>query len=102
MEDHTKHYLISGRVQGVGFRMFVHRQAIQLKLKGWVRNLNDGRVETVAQGPLELVKKFEDLIKTGPPHARVESLQVEEKVKGPLLADFAVRENGVKPWSEDV
>ena len=101
MEDHTKHYLISGRVQGVGFRMFVHRQATQLKLKGWVRNLNDGRVETVAQGPPELIKKFEDLIRTGPSRAIVESLQVGEKFKGPTLAEFAVRGDGDQPCTDE-
>ena len=101
MEDHTKHYLISGRVQGVGFRMFVHRQATHLRLKGWVRNLNDGRVEAIAQGPLEWLKKLEDLIKTGPPRAIVESLQVGEKIKGSSLAEFTVKEDGVQPCSEE-
>ena len=44
------HYLIQGRVQGVGFRWFVHREAAELNLRGWVRNTEDGHVEVVASG----------------------------------------------------
>jgi acylphosphatase len=44
------HFLIQGRVQGVGFRWFVHREASELELRGWVRNTEDGHVEVVAAG----------------------------------------------------
>ena len=44
------HFLIQGRVQGVGFRWFVHREASELELRGWVRNTEDGDVEVVAAG----------------------------------------------------
>jgi acylphosphatase len=51
----VRHYLVKGRVQGVGFRWFVHREAGELGLKGWVRNTEDGHVEVVAAGdPKEL------------------------------------------------
>ncbi len=46
----VNHYLIKGRVQGVGFRWFVHREAAALNLRGWVRNTEDGHVEVVAAG----------------------------------------------------
>ena len=61
MSEHSKHYLISGRVQGVGFRAFTARHATELDLKGWVRNLNDGRVEAVATGPATVLEEFEKL-----------------------------------------
>ena len=47
------HFLIQGRVQGVGFRWFVHREASELDLRGWVRNTEDGDVEVVASGSAE-------------------------------------------------
>ena len=47
------HFLIQGRVQGVGFRWFVHREASELDLRGWVRNTEDGDVEVVAAGNTE-------------------------------------------------
>ena len=50
------HYLVKGRVQGVGFRWFVHREAAEIGLRGWVRNTEDGHVEVVAAGqPEDLV-----------------------------------------------
>src|ERR1700722_7577787 len=48
--DMVRHYLIQGRVQGVGFRWFVHQEAAGLGLRGWVRNTEDGHVEVVAAG----------------------------------------------------
>ena len=51
----VRHYLIKGRVQGVGFRWYVHREAATLGLRGWVRNTDDGHVEVVAAGDPEVV-----------------------------------------------
>lgn len=99
MEDLTKHYLISGRVQGVGFRAFTHRQATELKLKGWVRNLADGRVEAIAQGPQETLQEFESRLRKGPPHGRVETLSVGVIVPQEVLPPFDVRKDGHQPWS---
>lgn len=97
MEDITKHYLISGRVQGVGYRRFVQRQAIQLQLKGWVRNLRDGRVEAVAAGPANSLSEFEGRLREGPSMSRVDSLQVTTGVTMGQLTEFAVREDGEEP-----
>jgi acylphosphatase len=52
------HVIYSGAVQGVGFRFSVQRYAINLGLKGWVRNLHDGRVEILAEGPKEKLEKL--------------------------------------------
>jgi acylphosphatase len=68
--------LISGRVQGVGYRYSTVNAARRFGLRGWVRNLDDGRVEAVAEGPRE---KLEELIRwahQGPPAARVSDVAV--------------------------
>lgn len=74
----TLRYLISGRVQGVGFRNFAYRHASSLALSGWVRNLPDGRVEVVASGSSEALHEFQEFLKAGPRHAQVDSVQASE------------------------
>ena len=71
-------YVISGRVQGVGFRYFVQSVASRESIAGWVRNLDDGRVEAVAAGDAEAIKRFERAIRQGPPGARVDHVQVDD------------------------
>jgi len=71
------HILVSGGVQGVCFRMYTRDKALSLDLKGWVRNLLDGRVEIVAEGEGEKIALFLVLIRTGPSSARVTDLQVD-------------------------
>ncbi len=73
----TARYLVRGHVQGVGFRYFVSRQAEALGLSGWVRNLSSGDVETVAAGEEGALSAFEGRLWTGPPHAVVDSVDVE-------------------------
>jgi acylphosphatase len=101
MEDLTKHYLISGRVQGVGYRAFTRRQGEELKLKGWVRNLVDGRVEAVAKGSEVLLKEFEAQLRRGPPAGHIESLQVTVWEENLPLSGFEVRKDGAKPCAKE-
>ena len=68
-------FFISGRVQGVGFRWFVARQAGSLGLQGYVRNLSDGRVEVLAQGTTEELERLESHLARGPGRARVEAVE---------------------------
>jgi len=69
------HLIIHGRVQGVGFRYFTHRQACALRLSGWVRNLPDGTVEALAEGSEATLAKFLDRVREGPPSSRVDNVQ---------------------------
>jgi acylphosphatase len=66
------HFLIQGRVQGVGFRWFVHREASELNLRGWVRNTEDGDVEVVAAGETADLGDLRAGLKRGPRGSRVD------------------------------
>ena len=72
----ARHYLVSGEVQGVGFRFFAQRVAARHQVVGYVRNLPDGRVEVHAEGTPEGIEGFKHDLAAGPRHARVG--QVEE------------------------
>jgi len=88
------HALLSGRVQGVGFRAFTRRQARRLKIRGWVRNLPTGEVELVAEGPGKAIKAFEQKIRRGPRGARVDQVRFLESEEGrgrKALPAFEVR-----------
>ena len=69
-----KHVAIRGRVQGVGYRAFVEREALAAGLEGWVRNCHDGSVEAVFCGPAEIVAKMIGTCRRGPYAARVDAL----------------------------
>jgi acylphosphatase len=73
-----RHYLVSGRVQGVFFRATTQDTARQLGLTGWVRNVADGRVELVACGEAEPLAALERWLWQGPPHASVESVTARD------------------------
>jgi acylphosphatase len=66
------HFLVQGRVQGVGFRWFVQSEAGALDLRGWVRNTEDGDVEIVAAGEAEILSRLRERINRGPRGARVD------------------------------
>lgn len=66
------HFLIQGRVQGVGFRWFVHREASELELRGWVRNTEDGDVEVVASGTAGDLDELRGSLRNGPRGSRVD------------------------------
>ena len=95
----TRHYLISGSVQGVGFRYFARACAHSLQLGGWVRNLSDGRVEAVATGGEEALNEFESLLRDGPIRAKVEQIEVLS-VAIEAFTGFMVKPNGEKSWPE--
>ncbi len=71
--------IVRGRVQGVGFRYEARSMARALGLTGWVMNLDDGGVETWAEGPASAVKRYRDWLNQGPPGARVESVDLSER-----------------------
>jgi len=76
------HFLIQGRVQGVGFRWFVHREASELTLRGWVRNTEDGDLEVVASGAPEDLAELRTSLRKGPRGCRVDRIlehHLEEK-----------------------
>jgi len=68
-------WVVSGFVQGVGFRFFVAREAARAGVVGWVRNLPDGRVEAVARGTSEALAEFENALRRGPRMASVENVE---------------------------
>ena len=72
----ARRFLVRGRVQGVGFRWFVEREARMLGVAGWVRNNSDGAVEVFAQGTREQLSGLRSRLQQGPRAARVD--QVEE------------------------
>ena len=71
----ARRYLVRGRVQGVGFRYFVQREAVRLGLTGWVRNLDDGSVETHAQGSAAALDDFAGALHSGPRFSDVRSVE---------------------------
>ena len=71
---------VSGRVQGVGFRFFAERAAREAGVKGWVRNLPDGTVESAVEGAEDAVDRYLALLREGPRMGRVTELRVEETV----------------------
>ena len=73
----TLRIFISGIVQGVFFRAFVREQAENLGLKGYVRNLDDGRVEVVVEGYENDVNRMVEVCKKGPPHSKVRNIEIE-------------------------
>ncbi len=73
------HVFVSGRVQGVFFRQSTQRKAQSLHVKGWVRNLPDGRVEAVFEGEESAVKTLIDYCRHGPSAARVDDLEVRNE-----------------------
>ena len=81
---------ISGRVQGVCFRMFTSQQAKLLGLTGWVRNLDDGRVEVVASGEVSLIEELRQWLTHGPEMAKVINLECHD-IEYQEFPDFLIR-----------
>ena len=91
MERDQRRVLISGRVQAVFFRQTTRDRARELGLHGWVRNRTDGRVEAVFQGPPEAVAEMVAWCHHGPPHARVEHVEILEEPPTDPFPGFSIR-----------
>lgn len=70
---------ITGTVQGVFFRQFIAENAVKLGLKGFVRNLDNGDVEVIAEGETDSILKMIEICKQGPKHSQIKNVKVEER-----------------------
>jgi acylphosphatase len=90
----ARRYLITGRVQGVGFRFFTQAAATREGVHGWVRNLSEGlaeAVEAVAEGDAEAIERFERSIRQGPRGARVDRVEVDVIVPDGRAVGFIIK-----------
>ena len=85
------HIFVSGSVQGVGFRAVVKRHAILHDIKGYVRNLPDGRVEICAQGYGEQINKFIRTVQSNPGPGSISSIETKYKPMQETFPKFEVR-----------
>lgn len=83
--------LISGKVQGVGFRNFTQRNAQELGVNGYAKNLANGKVEVVAEGDKSLLYALVELLKRGPRNARVDSLEIDSRDFTGEYKSFGIR-----------
>ncbi|MDP9037956.1 MAG: acylphosphatase [Acidobacteriota bacterium] len=88
----VQHFLVKGRVQGVGFRWFVHREAAEIGLRGWVRNTADGQVEVLAAGEPEQMQELRAALHKGSRGSRVDGIAVHElaEAEGAELKTFEI------------
>jgi acylphosphatase len=86
----AKRYLVRGRVQGVGFRWFVEREAQLLGIAGWVRNNHDGSVEVLAQGTRDQLLGLHSRLREGPRAARVDAVEVSDAAPVAGLSSFRI------------
>ena len=87
----ARRLIVSGRVQGVGFRFFVQDRAAVEGLHGYVRNLEDGRVEVLLEGDDESMLRVESAIGRGPSGARVERVETEDLAPSGRATGFSIR-----------
>lgn len=85
------HVLVSGKVQGVFFRQTTKRQTKNLDVKGWIRNLPDGRVEAVFEGEENAVRSLVEYCKHGPSRAKVENIEVKWENNNDEFNSFRIR-----------
>jgi acylphosphatase len=88
----VQHFLVKGRVQGVGFRWFVQREAAELGLRGWVRNTDDGHVEVLAAGTPEQMQELVLALHRGTRGSRVDRVEVHPlaESEGDELQSFQI------------
>ncbi len=84
------HAFIAGHVQGVGFRAYTQEQAEHLKLTGWVRNLPDGRVEAIIEGPTSATRDMIDRLHLGPTGSRVDEVKINDETPDGSFTGFKV------------
>lgn len=87
----ARRFIVSGRVQGVGFRHFTMRAAVRIGLRGWARNRPDGTVEVFADGEPAALDALYAHLAAGPPAARVDEVEVSEVEQVPALTGFGLR-----------
>lgn len=87
----ARKFWVSGQVQGVGYRYFATRVAREMGLKGWVRNLSDGRVEAYAAGSAHMLEDFEARLRQGPPASEVRGVEVEDSDVDARIVGFDIR-----------
>jgi len=87
----ARRFVISGRVQGVGFRWFTKDVAVREGATGFVRNLPDGRVEALVEGNAEAVTRVERLLRQGPPGARVQAVNAITEEPSGAYHDFSIK-----------
>ena len=88
----VQHFQVEGRVQGVGFRWFVHREAAEIGLHGWVRNTDSGHVEAVASGSAKQLQALEQAMRKGSRGSRVDRVRVHDLTdeEGTQLGPFRI------------
>jgi acylphosphatase len=86
----ARRFVVRGRVQRVGFRIFTEAAALRAGVTGWVRNLDDGSVEAYIEGDAAAVEAVERALRQGPPAARVEAVDVVEETPG-RVRGFVIR-----------
>ncbi len=91
MEEVQAYIRVYGIVQGVGYRFFTERHARRLGLKGYVRNMPDGSVEVVVEGPKDKIETLIEYLKRGPFLARVERMDVEYRKPSGRFNTFTIR-----------
>jgi len=94
--EETRHWVVSGRVQGVGFRAWTRHQAMLLDLRGWAKNLPDGRVEVMALGRAAELDALRARLAQGPPAGRVGEIEearpsADDKASARALDRFVLR-----------
>ncbi len=88
-----RRYLVVGRVQGVGFRWYVEREARLIGVGGWVRNCDDGAVEVLASGTNAQLGSLYDKLKEGPRAARIDEVEVEDAAPFSGYKTFQIEES---------
>ncbi len=83
-------FVVQGTVQGIFFRQFVKEHAMDLKIRGFVRNLKDGKVEVIAEGEAESLVRLNVFLKKGPKHAQIRGVDIEERKWSGDFSEFKI------------